>query len=236
MPKTRASLVFLARQIRSETGRVLGTPCTSSGDRPSPQQQLRRPLQSQQRAKGCGAATRGRGDVRPAPHPPLPSPTPPGGPQARAAAARPAHRDSVLERDALKRVPGADPVLHMALDDAGAQRRPHAGRTAVRAGLGASQAQRQLGLLGLRGGARARRRGGRRGPVRTGAAFPQSRCRREIRHGSCQGRRGAELAKGAAPPPPPLPPHWGCGWPCRGGGRREAEAASCGTCMARAAL
>lgn len=158
----------------------------------------------------------------------MPVPDPAWRPQARAAEARSAHRDSVLERDALQRVSGADPVLHMALDDAGAQRRPHAGRAAVRAGLGAGQAQRQLGLVGLGAGARARRRGGCRGPVRTGAAFPRGRRRREIRHGSCQGRRGAELAKGAAPPPPPLPPRWGCCWPCRGGGRREAERGAAG--------
>lgn len=47
---------------------------------------------------------------------PPPQPLPP----ARAEAANPAHRDSVLERDALQRVARADPVLHMALDDASA--------------------------------------------------------------------------------------------------------------------
>lgn len=54
-----------------------------------------------------------------------------------------AHRDPVLERDALQSVAGADPVLH----HAGGQRRAHAGRAAVRARLGAGQAQPQLGLL-----------------------------------------------------------------------------------------
>lgn len=89
------------------------------------------------------------------PPPPAPPAAPPPARElpARAAAARPAHRDTVLERDALQRIARADPVLHMALDDAGAQRSPHAGGAAVRAGLGAGQAQRQLGLLGLGAGA-----------------------------------------------------------------------------------
>lgn len=168
-----------------------------------------------------------------------PRPEPPPVPPAPAAAARPAHRDSVLERDALQRIAGADPVLHMALDDAGAQRRPHAGRAAVRAGLGAGQAQRQLGLLGLGARARARRRRRRRrgrGPGRPGAAFPQGQRGRGIRHGSCGGRQVAKLAKGAVPSPPPplLPSHRGCGRPFRGGGGLEAATGSCGPGMAGA--
>ena len=153
------------------------------------------------------------------------------------AAASPAHRDSVLERDALQRVAGADPVLHMALDDAGAQRRPHAGRATVRAGLGACQAQRQLGLLGLGAQTRVRRRWrGGRGPGLTGAACPQGRSGRGIRHGSCGGRRVGKLAKGAAPrpPPPPLPPHRGCEGPFRGGGGLEASVGRYGPAMVAA--
>lgn len=52
------------------------------------------------------------------------------------------YRDAVLESDALQRVPGAEPVLHVALG----QRRRHARRAAVRAGLGVGQPLRQLGL------------------------------------------------------------------------------------------
>lgn len=66
MPKPQTSLVFLTR---SETGRELGTPRTcwlgSPAGHPYSQQQqlllllLRRPLQLQQRAPGCGAETHG---------------------------------------------------------------------------------------------------------------------------------------------------------------------------------
>lgn len=52
------------------------------------------------------------------------------------------YRDAVLEGDALQRVPGAEPVLHVALR----QRRRHARRTAIRAGLDEGQPLRQLGL------------------------------------------------------------------------------------------
>lgn len=190
--------------------------------------QLWRALLSPERALSeRRGLSRRRGDRWLPPRPPLrrrparaassPAPRPDA-----AGPARPAHRDSVLERDALQRVAGADAVLHMALADAGAQRRPHAGRAAVRAGLGAGQAQRQRGLLGLGAGARARRRGGRRGPGRAGAALPQGRRGRGIRHGSCGGRQVGQPAKGAAPPPPPPPPlpppHRGCGGPCCAGG------------------
>lgn len=70
--------------------------------------------------------------------PPPPALQPfPGSPRRRSP-----YRDAVLEGDALQRVPGAEPVLHVALG----QRRRHAGRAAVRAGLGVGQPLRQLGL------------------------------------------------------------------------------------------
>lgn len=209
VPKPWSSLAFLTRQIWSEPGQSTGNLRHLLGDgalsgRPPLWlgAQLWRPLLSPERALSeRRGLSRRRGDRWLPPRPPLrrrparaassPAPRPDA-----AGPARPAHRDSVLERDALQRVAGADAVLHMALADAGAQRRPHAGRAAVRAGLGAGQAQRQRGLLGLGAGARARRRGGRRGPGRAGAALPQGRRGRGIRHGSCGGRQVGQPAKG----------------------------------------
>lgn len=221
MPKPWSSLAFLTRRICPSLGRAPGTRCTYLGREPwqsaplatGPALATIAVAGSTHGARAWGRASEGQmaASSTPTTHMPRPerfSPLlPPPLQPARAAAACPAHRDSVLERDALQRVARADPVLHKALHHAGAQRRPHAGGAAVRAGLGAGQAQRQLGLLRLGARARARRGRGGRGSGRTGAAFPEQGQRgRGIRHGSCGGRQVGKRAKRAVPPPLPPPP------------------------------
>lgn len=231
MPKPWSSLAFLTRQIWFASGQGIGNSLYPPGEGaleapPLPDPSLPQATGpasattavagSTHRESAWGPACEGQTASSPTPTTPVPRPKPfspllppshpPALPQppppAQAQEATPAHRDSVLERDALQRIARADPVLHMALGDAGAQRRPHAGGAAVGAGLGAGQAQRQLGLLGLRARARARRRRRRgQGPGRAGTVFPQGQRGRGIRHGSCGGRQVGKPAKGAVPPP-----------------------------------